>query len=345
VDSSELKFLTSDACVEFDAAASQFRTAAVRLDDTELDNDARPIVAADAARSLIGLALGGEANELAELLIPDPAVPTNTWTVVCYEMGGLTPVAVREFDDAVEAVLTVAGCSDETHVAAELIASNDEGVRWTAVWRTDEHVSFQLPTIDTAEVDEDLDDRESESRLVGALNRWQMQLAEWSSGEGTPAPMPAIAASRSLRQPAALPPTAARFQALEQRLSGIESTLVDLSAELHRFAADADGGEDPSSSVEHAIDLRFQVLARVMQSSLDRLSAQLVADMQEVTRATAQSTRDIEAALREETGTVLMGIRAGLSPITDEVIERIGIIESQTRGHDREPVDVFDMRS
>jgi len=347
VDSAELKLLTSGLFIEADPlAGSEFRTAAVRLDETELDNDSRAVVAADAARFLVGLALGGGAGELAELLIADPAVSINTWTVACYEIGGLTPVSVREFDDAGEAVVTVSMCSDEAHVAAELVASNDDGLRWTAMWRTDDHVSFQLPTLDTAEADERLDEHAVGHDPLGALNRWRIRLAEWSGREASPAPLPPTTASNPAPPAVLLSPTATRFQALEQRLNGIESTLDELKSELQAFAVDTEQREDASSAaVEHAIDIRFQVLARLMHSALDRLSAQLVDDVQQVARATAQSTRDIEAALREETGTVLMGVRAGLSPLTDGLIERISIIEAQTRAKDHEAVNVFDMRS
>jgi hypothetical protein len=324
----------------------------VRLDDVELDNEARRPAAADAARLLVGLALGGATDELGEFLAPDPAVTDNRWTVACYEMGGLTPVAVREFRDPVEAVVMVTACPDEAHVAAELVASNENGLRWTAVWRTDDHVSFQLPTTETAESGEEYEEGEPAEELLAALDRWRMRLTEWSGRPASPAaeesepegeveaeteqtvptavevapppapapaPAPAHAPAATAAAIAALSlPTTARLQALEQRLTTIESTLGELSAELQAFVIESERREDESiAAVEQAIDVRFKVLAKVVQTALDRLGEQLVDDMKQISRETAQ---------------------------TKEVIERITIIDSDTRGHDERRSNVIDMR-
>ena len=338
MDSAELKFLTRGLYIEPDPEAGpRFRTAAARLDGVEYDTEAQRVAAADAARLLVGLALGGAADELGELLVPDPAVSDNKWTVACYEMGGLTPVAVRDFRDPIEAVVTVSACPDDAHVAAELVASNEHGLRWTAVWRTDDHVSFQLPTTDTAEAgeedDDDDEDNGTSNELLGALRRWQARLVEWSGGEATPDPVPNTEKPESGQLPA-VPAVAAsrisadRLNALEQRLGGIESTLGELSAELQAFVIESERQDDASSAaVEQAIDVRFQVLAKVVQASVDRLSAQLVED-------------------RQQTRTMLKGIRADLAPLTKEVIERISLIESRTRDDDDgQKFNVIGMRS
>jgi hypothetical protein len=323
--------------IEADASAgTRFRAAAARL-DVELDTEARRFVAADAARLLMGLALSNATDELGELLMPDPAIPENKWTVACYEMGGLTPVAVRDFDDPVEALVTVSACPDEAHVAAELVASNESGLRWTAVWRTDDHVSFQLPSPETAEGGEEATDEEADEieegepseKLLEALSRWSARLSEWSGRETVEptgeqqagrAPEPIVLPAATTEVPPAVPSTA-RLQALELRLGAIESTLGELNAELQAFVVEAERRDDESSvALERAMDVRFQVLAKVMQSSLDRLSTQLV------------------DAIRAD-------LRAGLTPLTKEVIERISVIETQTRADDRPKSNVIDMRS
>jgi hypothetical protein len=360
VDAAELEFLTRGLSVEADAsAAPRFRVAAARLVEDGLDNAARRAAAADAARLLISLALGGATDELAALLVPDPDVTANTWTVACYEIGGLTPVAVREFDDPVEAIVTLSACPDEAHVAAELVASNEDGIRWTAVWRTDDHVSFQVPSDETAEA------LEEDGELVGPLARWRALLSEWSSSEpealaraahpswtghpqlalvdlSTPADDGDVpddpTGARSIIRPANGTAAASRLQDVERRLEGIESALNDLNVTLQTFAIEVDRRDDDSAAViERAIDVRFQALSKVVRNSLNELGAQLLGE-------TARSTRDIEAALREETGTVLMGIRAGLSPLTKEVIERISVIESRALASEREASNAFDMR-
>ena len=101
----------------------------------------------------------------------------------------------------------------------------------------------------------------------------------------------------------------------------------ELSAELQAFVIESERQDDASSAaVEQAIDVRFQVLAKVVQASVDRLSAQLVED-------------------RQQTRTMLKGIRADLAPLTKEVIERISLIESRTRDDDGQKFNVIGMRS
>jgi hypothetical protein len=360
VDAAELEFLTRGLSIEADAsAAPRFRVAAARLVDDGLDNTTRRAAAADAARLLIALALGGATDELGALLVPDPDAAANAWTVACYEIGGLTPVAVREFEDPVEAIVMLSACPDEAHVAAELVASNDNGIRWTAVWRTDDHVSFQVPSDDTAEAVED------DADLDGPLARWRALLGAWSSSEPetlaraahpswTGHPQLALVdlsaptddgvarddptGGQSVIRPVNGAAGLSRLEEVERRLEGIESALNELNVTLQTFALEVDRRDDASAAViERAIDVRFQVLSKVVRNSLNELGAQLVGE-------TARSTRDIEAALREETGTVLMGIRAGLSPLTKEVIERISVIESRALSSDREASNAVDMR-
>jgi hypothetical protein len=316
VDSAELR-IVSNLSIEADSTAGpRFRTAAARLEGVDLGPEARLPEAAEAARLLVGLALSGASNELSELLVADPAVSENRWTVACYEIGGLTPVAIREFDDPVEAIVTVAACADEEHVAAELVASNEQGLRWTALWRTDNHVSFQLPSTETAEAGDDAEEDGCSEDLLDALHRWQVRLAEWSSHDATTAstepvlpmqlhfpgfPVPAASAAPTRTADSSatvVPPSraaAAQLHALEHRLSGIESTLTSFSTELRAFALDAERRQDmTSAAVEDAIDLRFQVLSRVVQSALDRLGSQISEEMQQLTRDDDEASNVID---------------------------------------------------
>jgi hypothetical protein len=303
--------------IEADSTAGpRFRTTAAELDGVELDAEARRPAAADAARLLVGLALGGASDELGELLVPDPAVSENRWTVACYEIGGLTPVAIREFDDPIEALVTVAACPDEEHVAAELVASNEQGLRWTAVWRTADHVSFQLPSTETAETAEETEEGECSGDLLDALGRWKVRLAEWSDRDtttsstqqpalplqlhfpGFPTPSVSTAPARTADTSATLMApsraAAAQLRALEERLGGIESMLTNLSGELQALTVDADERSDATSAaVEEAIDLRFQVLSRVVQSALDRLGAQITDEMQQIVRVDEEQSANV----------------------------------------------------
>jgi hypothetical protein len=98
-----------------------------------------------------------------------------------------------------------------------------------------------------------------------------------------PPPAPTVHAETTSTPSRLDPPSrraAAQLQALEQRLTHIESTVREISAGLQTFADDAEHRDDASSeAVEHAIDVRFQVLSRVVQAALDRLGAQLVDEM------------------------------------------------------------------
>jgi hypothetical protein len=305
VDTAELELLTKDLCIEADpTAGSRFRTAAAQLDGLDLDTAARPPVASEAARLLVGLALAGASDELRELLVPDPAVSENRWAVACFQTGDLTPVSIQDFDDPAEAVVMVAVCPDSAHGAAELVVSNERGLRWTALWRTEDHVSFQLPTADTAEAGEETEDGDQSEELAGALDRWRARLGEWSGLLGMALPPelqaareadpampvqlqfpgfpPRRASATSTRSSLDAPSrrAAVQLQALEERLTHIESTVREISAGLQTLAEDTEDRDDASSeAVEHAIDVRFQVLSRVVQAALDRLGAQLVSEM------------------------------------------------------------------
>jgi hypothetical protein len=170
--------------IEPDAGAGRlFRLAALRLSEESADSDGYRVAAADAGAALVALALAEADDELRRLLTPDPADHNVVWTVACYQIGDLTPSALRDFADPVEAVATVAACPDETHVAAELVASTAAGLRWTAVSRTNDHLAVQLPTPETASDGS----REHPGDLAAALRRWGERLGAWGDTGGKPA--------------------------------------------------------------------------------------------------------------------------------------------------------------
>src|SRR3954447_7390194 len=181
VISKELQTSAQRVGIEADPrAARPFRLAAVRLSDERPDTDAYRAAATEAASHLVGLALADAGEDLRRLLTPDPAEVNVIWTVACYQIGDLTPSAIRDFPDPVDAVATVAACPDETHVAAELVASTEHGLRWTAVLRTNDLLSFQLPSSDTASDAS----RERPGDLAAALKRWRERLVDWSAHSG-----------------------------------------------------------------------------------------------------------------------------------------------------------------
>jgi len=98
----------------------------------------------DVASAIVGAARAGDAALLRDLLRPDPQRNETTWTVACFQIGDLAPSAIRDFADPVAAVLQFAGCGEPMHVAAELVASDSGGSRWTALVRTGDRLVFQL---------------------------------------------------------------------------------------------------------------------------------------------------------------------------------------------------------
>lgn len=155
-------------------AAVLFRrstVAAARKDPTDPDGRAD---LRQCAMALLQLATLGEEDLLASHLRPDPAKTACTWTVACYQIGDLSPTSLRDFPDAVEAVLHVADCETRSHVAAELIAATGDGLRWTALVRSGAEVRFQLFSGSTATADT--------SELVSDASRnWDGEIRRWEA--------------------------------------------------------------------------------------------------------------------------------------------------------------------
>ncbi len=124
-----------------------FAEAVEVLETVDVDSDAGRGAARRAADALVALAEQGASADLAAILTPAPDAPSVVWTVACYQIGDLTPSALQDFSEPVAAVTTLCGCPDPSHVAAELLASTEAGLRWAALVRTGERIEFQRPPL------------------------------------------------------------------------------------------------------------------------------------------------------------------------------------------------------
>lgn len=155
-------------------SSSRFRQAAVALALADEPSELHQSQARECASSLLELASGGAESTLTEILRPDPADTHGTWTVACYQIGDLSPSSLRDFSEAAPAVLHLAECETAAHVAAELIATNNAGVRWTALVRTGPNISYQPLGRASATAG-------SPEDLSAARHRWEDQLLSWAS--------------------------------------------------------------------------------------------------------------------------------------------------------------------
>lgn len=114
-----------------------------------------------------GLADLGNEDDVRDLLRPDRNRDDVTLTVVCYEVGSITPSAIHEATSACEAVRLVSACDDPRHIASELVASNDDGIRWVAMVRADDRTQFLAPT--------DENTSGPDRAVQVALVRWQRE--------------------------------------------------------------------------------------------------------------------------------------------------------------------------
>ncbi|MEY2420286.1 MAG: hypothetical protein QOI95_353 [Acidimicrobiaceae bacterium] len=347
-------------------AARPFRLAAVRLSDEPPETDVHRAAAIEAAALLVGLALADAQDDLRRLLTPDPAATEVIWTVACYQIGDLTPSAIRDFPDPVEAMATVAACPEEAHVAAELVASTAQGLRWTAVLRTNDLLSFQLPSADTASDAS----RERPGDLSAALKRWRERLADWSAHAGHErdtesvgfAQLSAIETTSVVPIPQSLPAVVPsnlpsvtsvafneRFGALEQRLAGLEASIANLTTGIESFTSAAQRRDAAIEQVAQTIDARFNAMASFVNNALadlehnlgekvDNAERRVVTTLRDSASDTISRVRDVggrvstarrgvEAAVHEEMGTVLLAMRSGLTPLTNEVVQRVSLLE------------------
>lgn len=219
--------------------AAAFRLAAASAAAVDATSEEGQAAAREAGRRLVALAAGGGAELLGELLRPDPAVAADHFTVACYQIGDIGPTTLRDFPDPVGAVGLLARCDDSSHVAAELVVSNDDGMRWTAAVRTGDDVRFQLPA-NAATVEHDAH--------RDAAARWDDRLVAWAiDPEQSPTALEPVATvpaqTIDLRpEPAAAPvPVTVQVAAAppDPRVDELLARIGRLEAQL---ASDAAGG-------------------------------------------------------------------------------------------------------
>jgi len=276
-------------------AAREFRHAVVHLSEQELETHAHSDASVDAAHSLLRLSETASAFELRGLLTPDPADTDVSWTVSCFQVGDLTPIAVDEFADPFDALAAVADCSINERAAAELTACTAQGLRWTAISRTHDRVLFQLPTLDIVsdESPEPLDDT-----VVEALRRWQRRVANWTAHRDAGRGSDALATVSPLRPVDPLPvsPPASsheRVDTLKGRLRDLEESIKGL-AMVVEFTLDRHDRRDRREGNS------FDALGEDLAVTLDGLSASLAPLSDEVAQLSSMERKvhDEVAALR-----------------------------------------------
>ncbi len=291
------------------AAASSFRTAAVRLARQQPETDGATEAARDAAQALLSLAASLDEVALRQFLRPDPREAEATWTVACYQIGDLTPCALLDFASPVAAVASLAGCGEPSHVAAELVASNPTGTRWTALTRTGRAVSFQLPNGRSA----------SDATQGGlgelslAAEHWRAQLSRWAARGNEDARSPSVTAPPVVtpRPPVASTPTDAPPLEVEGRAGStpservskrpprvaerpgasggdLERALELVVATLRSVEAHAGASDQPNFEVLSrldALDRRMSEFQATFEAALDRRIHALASYTAELTRA------------------------------------------------------------
>lgn len=311
----DVKVRLRAAGIEPDVAAGRrFRSAATQLQQCSPTSDAARQAQVDAALALLALAAGGHEAELATYLAPDPSEDTVTWTVVCYQLGDLSPSAIRDFADAADALATLARCDDHSHRAAELISSTQRGLHWTALVRTGEQLAFQLPDDDTlrsGQVDQVRD----------ATARWASQLQRWA--DGAEPELPVVPEPR----PTALALGAATMA--DERLDAVARTLALLAGRVTTLVERPDAtsavDERLAAVAGHLKDLSDGLLAeaqrhgRTVEAQVERV----------VTRVDAQGDRlHLQlAALDAKLPSALEPRLDLLADRLDEVLDRLAALD------------------
>lgn len=213
-------------------------------------------LSAKAADALARLAeLDGE-RELALVLRPDPAREFVTWTVACYRIGDLIPVSLRDYTNPVRAIRALARCPEEEHVAAELIASNDQGVQWCALVRSGDQLAFRLPTAETLTCS-DPGDLNHTSALSAAIEHWHARFAFLERYSISP-PIPDEKAREHGVANSELSALGARLDTFETELKGLIDRMSRLEARLaaHLMPEDAPIQRIPRASSTWSVFFR-----------------------------------------------------------------------------------------
>jgi hypothetical protein len=266
-----------------------FQRAVVRAAQAA-DHRDRQAASRAAGEALLRLAAAGAAADLRSVLSPDPVNSNVTWTVACYQIGDLTPSAVRDFADPVGAVTTLAVCDDPTHLAAELIASTSLGLRWVALLRTNGDLAFRIPDADTA-TDQS---HAHATELADALRRWRSRISQWAEGvdhadvdtsgpelpaKVSPALSTAAPVSASSTSMAASTAGTAEIAELRTRLADAEQRIV-ASVDAHQATIDraVSTGLGQMAVQLATIERRLAQALEALQSVSDRLDDLETAD-------------------------------------------------------------------
>lgn len=260
-------------------ALLRFRRAAVSMALSAGTDESSRADARDGAASLLALAAGGHEEALAAILRADPAASEATWTVACYQIGDLSPSALRDYAEAAPAVLTLAGCETASHVAAELIVTNGDGVRWTALVRSGSDVAYQplAPATATAA---------TTAGLLAVRHRWEDQLLLWASapahGLDPPAaptvddaPVAAAAASEQAAVGKVLGQVLETVRHIEQRLPGPGPAAPaggDIDRRVTALEAASDGLRSMKADLER-VGRQAEELEGRLRAAHERLAA------------------------------------------------------------------------
>ncbi len=221
---------------------AMFRQAAVALGAVPAHQAPHSAAAATAGDALHALAEKGDERALSDILRPDPRPGPVTWTVACYQLGDMTPSELVDLPSAVAAVRCLASCGNPSHVAAELLASTREGLRWTTMLRTGDRLAFQLLSTETGS------DQSTggPAGLPEALARWNERLTAWQRNpyDGLEAAPSASGLGAGPARDGATPaeglmsiPIAEALTALHSGLEALRSAVGDATERLDRIEA------------------------------------------------------------------------------------------------------------
>lgn len=240
-------------------AAVLFRQGAVALARKEGDPDTRA-EARQCAMALLQLAGSGDEELLASHLLPHPGRTECTWTVACYQIGDLSPTSLRDFPEAVAAVAHLAGCESRSHVAAELIASSGDGIRWTALVRSGAEVRYQPFQRSTATADTPAQVYSAGQAWEDRLHRWQRDpsgdLAAVSPAAAAPVPPDThrldSAVSQILEAVVRIDSRLAAGDGLAARVAELEAAQREATAEIATLRAELRRVSRSSRGMQHA---------------------------------------------------------------------------------------------
>ncbi|MGH9125314.1 MAG: hypothetical protein ACRDZ8_11400 [Acidimicrobiales bacterium] len=349
-----------------DEHPADFRASAVRLARAKPRTNQAIKAAREAAQALRDLADARNDAALRQYLRPDPEQADATWTVACYQIGDLTPCTLKDFASPVTAMRNLADCGQASHLAAELVASTPSGTRWTAVLRTADQLSFQLPNDQSAATGAD-------SGSAVAASHWRQQLARWEAatvdgsdagrastkagstkaasakaasakaastkaGSAKSAPAkPASAKGGSATpqaarppRPTKVPPAPAPAPAPSSDSLELERALEMVVATLHRVEVNARSAEHPDALVLSrldALDRRMSEFEVAFEAVLDRRIHALARYTAELTRTVTAQQQAINAQLEARLTELMAYLPRPLGPVADGPVVDLPVVD------------------